>query len=236
MKRGWRPPEGAVRRVQQIDRNIIGTAINNSGDLLQRESGQEYDYIHRLLRELTVRHVGTQCEKLRYVDDEGVERESTPDIRVERTDGSVEYHEVTRSERYTGKTGKAMERRDDGRRRTLSARGEKYVVIKEDEVPGPTEAANLMDLIYFRPRQYADARVIDNVRRLLPRGEKRRLIDLVDQLTDCLGTPRPEILATVHHLLWHRVLDADLCAKLLFVHDRVSPAAIVWRGERDSST
>jgi hypothetical protein len=98
-----KPPPGNVRRVISLGRNVRGVTTNKRGGLVQFESELERKLILLLERDPTVHDYRSQPETFHFEDEAGRQRRYTPDFQVWRTDGSIEWHEVTVAARRAGR-------------------------------------------------------------------------------------------------------------------------------------
>ena len=95
-----KPPDGNVRRVAPIGTNSRSTIRNKNGRTIQCESfSGERKRTVRFDRDPTVKDYKSQPERIPSVDSEGKKHTYVPDFMVWKVDGSIEIHEVTRSER-----------------------------------------------------------------------------------------------------------------------------------------
>lgn len=212
MKFKRKPPPGNVRRVRSTGRNIIGGITNKAGREVQVESWQERALLLRLDRDPEVRDYGSQSEMFEYIDEQGKPRQYTPDFIVWRSDGQIEIHEVTVAQR---RPLPEMQRREAAGRRICQARGWRYLVHTEKDLPQGAELANLLALLRYRPTAYAHSAVTEAVGRRLGAGQPVVLAWLVNQVGQELGLPEPSVVAALGHLLWHGQLKTDL-GQLIF--------------------
>jgi len=227
MKR--RPPAGNVRRVRSTGRNICGTITNKAGRIVQFESQVEHVALVQLNRDRRVRDFATQFEMITWHDEVGHQHSYTPDIIVWYVDGSVEVQEITISARRTldelyvrtlplAKQRKiraavaGARRREDEGRRGFTARGWRYVVRTEHDLPGPTERANLLALAGYRGRACGHAAVAAAARARLECavGQTMLLADLIKGTAADTGVPTPRAAAALYHLIWQDDFTVDL--------------------------
>lgn len=207
MKFNRKPPPGNVRQVRSAGRNIIGGTTNKAGRMVQFESWSERALLLRLDRDPAVRDYGSQPERFEYVDEQGQRRHYTPDFIVWRYDGQIEIHEVTLTSR---RRLPAIQRREAAGHRICQARGWRYLVHTEQDLPQGTELANLLALIHYRPTGYAHQAVTETVCQGLKPGQAVLLARLTRQVAQALSLPEPSVVAALGHLLWHDVLKTDL--------------------------
>lgn len=207
MKFNRKPPPGNVRRVRSTGRNIIGGITNKAGREVQFESWAERALLLRLDRDPEVRDYGSQPETFEYVDEQGKARRYTPDFIVWRYNGQTEIHEVTLTSR---RPLPEMQQREAAGYRICQARGWRYLVHTEKDLPQGAELANLLALLHYRPTAYAHRAVTEAVCRRLGAGQPVVLAWLVKQVAQELGLPEPRVVAALGHLLWHGQLKTDL--------------------------
>ncbi|GIK40482.1 MAG: hypothetical protein BroJett011_43150 [Chloroflexota bacterium] len=220
-----KPPPGNVRWVGSTGQNMRGIITNKAGRLVQFESWAERALLLRLDRDPEVKDYGSQPETFEYVDDQGRTRHYTPDFIVWRSAG-IEIHEVTRSER---RTQLRLHQREKAGAEICAARGWRYLVHTEGDLPQGAELANLLALARYRSTGYADPGVTKLVFEQLGQGQAIDLSTLVGQMAAKVGLPEPHVLAALGHLLWHGQLCTDL-DRLIFEPDRgrSAPSVRVW--------
>jgi len=207
MKFNRKLPPGNVRRVRSTGRNIIGGITNKAGREVQVESWQERALLLRLDRDPDVRDYGSQPETFEYVDEQGKTRHYTPDFIVWRYSGQIEIHEVTLAKR---RISPRMQQREAVGSRICQARGWRYLVHTEEELPQGAELANLLALIRYRPIAYAHKAVTEAVCQQLGRGQPVVLALLIKPVVQELSLPEARVVAALGHLLWHGHLKTDL--------------------------
>jgi hypothetical protein len=152
-----RPPEGDVRRVTSMGLNLPGVTTNKNGHTVQFESFAERILLVLFERDKTVLDYRSQPETFEFTDRDNKLRRYTPDFKVWKTDGTIEIHEVTRTERQ--QQLRIIER-EAGARKICQDRQWKYIVHTELTLPQKTEATNLLVLLRYRLKAYAHDRVI----------------------------------------------------------------------------
>jgi hypothetical protein len=207
MKFNRKPPPGNVRRVRSTGRNIIGGITNKAGREVQVESWQERALLLRLDRDPDVRDYGSQPETFEYVDEQGKTRHYTPDFIVWRYSGQIEIHEVTLAKR---RMLPEMQQREAVGNKICKARGWRYLVHTEEDLPQGAELANLLALIRYRPTAHAHQAVTEAVCQQLGKGQSMVLALLIKQVAQELSLPKPRVVAALGHLLWHGHLKTDL--------------------------
>ena len=209
-----KPPDGNVRRVASIGTNIRSTIHNKNGRTIQCESfGGERKLTLGFDREPTVADYQSQPIRIPYDDSEGKKHTYVPDFMVWRVDGSIEIHEVTRSERRILPNA---QRREAGARKHCQREGWSYVVHTEDSLPDDTEIANLLELYMFRPTVYYRSDVTVAVREKLGDGKRLSLPRLIQEISQELGLPVGVVSPGLYHLLWYGKIETDL-RSLLFI-------------------
>jgi hypothetical protein len=194
------------------------------GTIAQYESAGELALILRCDRDPTVRRYVTQPEALAYTDENGKRRTYTPDLKIWRTDDTIELHEVTRSKR---RDAPDMQRREEAARRICSERGWKYVVHTEHDLPQSTEMANLLALLCYRATAHLKHEVVEAVHRQLACGRRAPLRQCATQIASELDMFEAYVTSSLCHLLWHGTLLTDL-TKLLFSYAMPVPTALIW--------
>ena len=108
----------------------------------------------------TVTDYGSQPEIFNFVDEAGHKRNYTPDFIVWRTNGEVEIHEITRSERRDAQSAR---QREKAARLVCESRGWSYHVHVKSDLPSKTKTANLLILHAYRPTIYFNIVIADYV-------------------------------------------------------------------------
>jgi len=210
-----KPPSGNVRRVAPIGENLRYAITNKANETVQCESFQERKVTLLFDRDSTVQEYRSQPEQFAWTCSQGRSHTYTPDFIVWKTTGEVEIHEVTltsRQDRFN------IQEREKAARDICQQRGWRYVVHTEKTLPAATEEANLLAVYRYRPTIYRNPAVTAAVRAKLGNGEQAELRLLVTDLAQTLSLPQPTVVSALCHLLWHRVIEADLEHTLLFVH------------------
>jgi len=139
----------------------------------------------------------------------------TPDFIVWFVDEHVEIHEVTRSYR---RTREEIKRREEAAARICDGRkGWSYVVHTEEDLPDGPDLANLLVLIGWRARAYAEPGVEGACLARLSDGRAHPLRALVDDIAREVDIPRSDVVDALGHLLWHGHIKADF-TRSLFVN------------------
>src|SRR5437016_11518880 len=94
-----RPPQDNVRRVAAIEKNSRYSITNKNGETVQCESHAERKQALRFDRDPQVKNYRSQPLRISFVDEYQRPHTYVPDFQVWKWDGSVEIHEITRSER-----------------------------------------------------------------------------------------------------------------------------------------
>jgi hypothetical protein len=129
----------------------------------------------------------------------------------------------------------SIQEREQAARLICQQRGWRYVVHTEATLPQATEEANLLALYRYRPSIYANATVRAAIHQRLD-GDKRKFMSLLtEELTQDLSLPKPSVVSALCHLIWHRVIDTDLTARLLFVNAALAPDIQVWLNTKESN-
>lgn len=219
-----RPPEGDVRRVVSMGQNLRGVITNKTGRTVQFESFAERTLLLLFERDRTVLNYRSQPETFEFTDQEKKSRKYTPDFKVWRTDGSIEIHEVTRTERQEQPRIRERER---GAKILCQERQWKYIVHTEQKLPGPTEVTNLLALLRYRIPAYAHDAVTTSAKEYLPQNGAVQLQKCLEYVTQHLDIPEPTAFAALCHLLWHEELSTNL-QNLLIVENAFAPQAQIW--------
>lgn len=218
-----KPPPDNARRVRHIDNNFCGVTTNKRGRIVQFESEQERKLILLLERDATVTDFISQPEALTFVTGNNHSRRYTPDFQVWRTQGQVELHEVTLSQRR--QANEKIQQRETVAHQICQERGWTYHVHTEETLPSGYEYANLDILAAFRAQAYANEEIASWwINQLQRRGHIHPQTVLV-HAPDWLS--RGAWLNTLYHLLWHGRLQMDWHGP--FVRKGVfHPAARIW--------
>ena len=225
-----KPPAGNVRRVAPIDNNLRYAITSKDDETVQCESFQERKLTLVFDRDPTVQAYRSQPERFAFTDSQGASHTYVPDFIVWKTTGEVEIHEVTltsRQEKFSSAE------REKAAHTICQKRGWRYVVHTEATLPQATEEANLLALYRYRPSIYANAAVTAMIHQRLNRDERKAVCILIAELAHALSLPTPTVISAICHLMWHRVIDTDLTARLLFVNAALAPYVQVWRGEKE---
>lgn len=196
-----KPPAGNVRRVAAIGSNLRGTLTNKAGRIVQFESFAERSLLLRLERDPSIRDYASQPETFRSAD---VAR-YTPDFLVWKQDGSMEIHEVTRSERRKRESQQA---REELAVTVCQARGWRYVVHTEANLPQGYELSNLLSLVRYRPTMCWVEQIEQTAICVLVEG-KMALSALARLLVSQTGQPQAQVSASLCHALWHGRFTTD---------------------------
>lgn len=223
-----RPPAGNVREVVSFGGNSCGLMTNKAGRQVQWESYEERKYDLQWERDPTVIDYCSQPEQFEFIDEEGKKRTYVPDYIVWRRDGSVEIHEITRSERLEKLN---MKRRKQAAEDICAARDWCYIMHTEQDAPHPTELTNLEALYSYRLRAYAEPLIIAAIQEYLLQHASVPLHICLQYVAQCLETPAPTVFETLCHLLWLGSLETDL-RTLLFIDGAFNPKAIVWLSKK----
>jgi hypothetical protein len=228
-----KPPTGNVRRVAPISTNLRYAIASKADETVQCESFQERKLTLLFDRDSAVQEYRSQPERFAFTDTFGNSRTYVPDFMVWKTTGEIEIHEVTLRERQDRLS---IQEREKAARKICEARGWRYVVHTEATLPQATEEANLLALYRYRPSIYASAAVTAAIHQRL-NGEKRQSVHtLIGELTQELSLPKPSVISTLCHLIWHRVIDTDLTSRLLFANAALAPDIQVWLNKKESHT
>jgi hypothetical protein len=220
-----KPPDKNVRRVAPIGTNSRSTIRNKNGRTIQCESfSGERKLTLRFDRDSTVKDYQSQPLRIPYTDVEGKAHTYVPDFKVWKVDGSIELHEVTRSERRL--MPNAL-RREKGAREYCQKEGWQYVVHTEESLPNDTETANLLELYMFRPTVYSRSDIAAAVQEKLSNGMRLSLPILIKEISQDLLLPVGVVSPGLYHLMWHGKIQTDL-RLLIFIDGASLPRTIVW--------
>ncbi len=220
-----KPPDGNVRRIASIGSNSRSTIRNKNGRTIQCESFSGERKLTLVFdRDPTVRDYQSQPIRIPYDDSDGKKHTYVPDFMVWRVDGSIEIHEVTRSERRILPNA---ERREAGARKHCQKEGWGYVVHTQDSLPGDTEIANLLELYMFRPTVYYRSDVALAALEKLSNGKRLSLLRLIQDISQELGLPVGVVSPGLYHLLWYGKIETDL-RSLLFIDGAPLSRTLVW--------
>ncbi len=225
-----KPPDKNVRRVASIGSNSRSTIRNRNGRTIQCESfSGERKLTLGFDRDPTIKDYKSQPICIHYEDTEGKGHTYVPDFMVWKVNGSIEIHEVTRSERRLLPNA---QRREKAAREYCAKRGWSYKVHTEDSLPDDTETANLLELYMFRPTIYFRSDVAVAAYEKLRDGKRASLPRLIQEISQELGLPTGVVSPGLYHLLWHGKIETDL-RSLIFVDGAPLPHALVWLPVRE---
>ncbi len=219
-----KPPEGDVRRVTSMGLNLPGVTTNKNGHTVQFESFAERILLVLFERDKTVLDYRSQPETFEFKDQDKKLRRYTPDFKVWKLDGTIEIHEVTRTERQEQLR---ISEREAGARKICQDRQWKYIVHTEQTLPQETEATNLLALLRYRLKTYAHGTVIAAAQEHLRQNSIVHLQRCTEYVAHLLDIAEPVVFATLCHLLWHGELCTNL-QKLLIFDSAFAPGATVW--------
>ncbi len=219
-----KPPEGDVRRVTSMGLNLPGVTTNKNGYTVQFESFAERILLVLFERDKTVLDYRSQPETFEFKDQGNKLRRYTPDFKVWKLDGTIEIHEVTRTERQEQLH---ISEREAGARKICQDRQWKYFVHTEQTLPQVTEVTNLLALLRYRLKTYAHGTVSAAVQEHLRQNSIVHLQRCTEYVALLLDIAEPVVFATLCHLLWHGELCTDL-QKLLIFDSAFAPGATVW--------
>lgn len=219
-----KPPGKDVRRVVAIGNNERGIMTNKAGNDVQFESFNERRLLYRWDRDPEVMDYRSQPERFEFLDEDGKVHHYTPDFMVWRRDRTIEIHEVTLKSRRSQKN---IQRRERAAEHICRARGWRYIVHTEEDLPQGHEISNLMALSRFRPTGYANAAITQAVLSYLSGHSPAKVEDVLACVTVEPSLPRSEVRSVLCHMLWHGQVLADLC-KPLFVDACLNPQTALW--------
>lgn len=208
-----KPPEGDVRRVRSMGFNLPGVTTNKNGHTVQFESYAERILLVLFERDKTVLDYRSQPETFEFTDEDKKIHRYTPDFKVWKADGSIEIHEVTRTERQEQLR---ISEREAAARKICQERQWKYIVYTEQTLPQETEATNLLALLRYRLKGYACDPVFATVRECLQQNTSMQLRACADYIAQHLAVAESTVFAALCHLLWHGEICTDLHSLLIF--------------------
>jgi hypothetical protein len=221
-----KPPSGNVRRVASIAGNLRYTVTSKADQTVQCESFLERKLTLRFDRDPSIRSYTSQPERLTYVAASGKSHTYVPDFMVWKTSGEIELHEVTLTSRSNDKH---IQERASAARVICQERGWHYIVHTEVTLPQEAEEANLLALARYRPTAYANAEVERLAIKLLASKSAPMLFrTLVTETTQTLPLQEATVVSALCHLLWHGILETDLCQTLLFQDAALRSSVLVW--------
>lgn len=224
-----RPPEGNVRRACSIGNNLRGVVTSKTGRIVQFESFAERTLLLCLDRDRTVRDYNSQPETFEFYDPKGKKHRYTPDFIVWRTNGNIEVHEVTRTERQTRDS---IRLRETAAEHICAARGWTYVIHTEATLPQGTELANLLGLLAYRPMGYAQPAVWEAVRSYLGEHVSEPWERVTAHLSQTL--PLSQVSGALLHFLWHTWLGTDF-QQALWNNGTVVSKTRLWLSEETNT-
>lgn len=225
-----KPPPGNIRRVAPIGKNLRYTITSKANETVQCESFQERKLTLLFDRDPAILEYRSQPERFIFTDAQGATHTYVPDFMVWKTTGEVEIHEVTltsRQDRFT------IQAREKAAQDICQQRGWRYVVHTEQTLPQTTEEANLLALYRYRPGIYAHEAVTAALYQRLKGNEGQTALSLITDLAHSLSLPEPTVTSAFCHLLWHRVIEADLITSLLFVNAALAPSIQIWLNKKE---
>ncbi len=207
------PLPGNKRRVRSMGQNVIGLTMTKSGRLIQTESFAELSWVLRYDRKRSTREI-TRSERRTPTDEqERAYRQKVEEYARRGRHAPLPVWEVSR-------------RREAQARQDCAAWGWTYYVHTQETLPQGAELANLMALVMFRPRAYANHRVRDLALDALRKGRRENFCALADWIAATghltMGTVRDGLF----HLLWHGDLEMEWTALLLDFGQPVRDACI----------
>ncbi|GHO96261.1 hypothetical protein KSF_063090 [Reticulibacter mediterranei] len=226
-----KPPENNVRRVMSMGSNLPGVTTNKNGHTVQFESFAERILLLLLERDKTVLDYRSQPEIFEFKGQDGKLRRYTPDFKVWKVDGTIEIHEVTRTERQAQLR---ISEREVGAREICQDRQWKYIVHTEQTLPQKTEGTNLLALLRYRLKAYAHISVIAAVLEHLRQNSEVHLPICVEYVAHQLDMAESVVFTTLCYLLWHGELCTDL-QKLLIFDSTFVPGTTVWLPKEGSN-
>jgi hypothetical protein len=222
-----KPPSGNVRRVASIAGNLRYTITSKADQTVQCESFLERKLTLRFDRDPSIRSYISQPERLTYLDGEGKSHTYIPDFMVWKTTGEIELHEVTLTSRSCEKH---IQERAAAARSICQERGWRYIVHTEATLPQATEEANLLALVRYRPTAYAHPGTTQFVKeQLAPAPTSMLFRTLVTEITQAISLQETVVVPALCHLLWHGIIETDLCHTLLFQDAALRTDVLVWR-------
>jgi hypothetical protein len=220
-----RPPDKNVRRVAPIGTNSRSTLRNKNGRTIQCESfSGERALTLSFDRDPAVRDYQSQPIRIPYIDEDQRQHTYVPDFLVWKVDGSIEVHEVTRSER---RLKPQAQRREKAAQEHCRREGWRYVVHTEETLPNETETSNLLALYMFRPTAYACSDVALAACEKLESGNRLSLPALIKEIAEEKELPIGVVSSSLYHLIWHGKIETDL-RMLIFVDGTPSSRTQVW--------
>lgn len=219
-----KPPLGDVCRVRSMGLNLPGVTTNKNGHTVQFESFAERILLILFERDKKVLEYRSQPETFEFTDQDKKIRRYTPDFKVWRADGTIEIHEVTRTERQEQLR---ISEREAGARKICQERRWKYIVHTEQTLPQETEATNLLALLRYRLKAYACDTVSATVQECLQQNASMQLQSCADYITRHLALAKSTVFAAICHLLWHGEISTDLQSLLIF-DSAFAPNATIW--------
>lgn len=220
-----KPPPDNVRRVVCLGRNIHGVTTNKRGHLVQFESELEHTLILLLERDPAVADYRSQPEVLHFRDATGRPRTYTPDFQVWRTDGRIEFHEVSVEARRAQRP--ALHQREAAAEAICHDRGWHYVLHTDRSLPSGYAYSNLSFLAAYRAHIYADATTTAWWVARLTGGAPVYLRAVLNVAAADLAVPRGLLLTGLYHLLWTDVVQMDWQCPLISGSD-IHPTARLW--------
>ena len=226
------PPDDSGRNFESKGQNSRGTIVSKSLRSVQFEYIREKKLIYILDRDATVRDYVSQPELIQYFNNRGKLKDYWPDFKVERTDGSMELHQVMKR---THRLEPDMQERERVMHELCARRGWRYKVHEAEKLMSDTEYANLSALYCYRAQMHANSDVERAVTARLAGGKQLPIDDLSQAIASEVGITQGHAVAAFYRMLWYGNLCVNLTNRLIIVFAHVAPGILVWLPETNSS-
>ena len=197
-----RPPKNNVRRVRTNTKNRWGVMTNHQCETTQFESDYEWILQAILLRDQSVETMISQPIEIHYQSDDGKKHKYTPDLKIVYKNGEIVIAEFSIQKR---REDIAIQRRERAGQEFCEEKGWEYKVITEQDLPSPVEIENIKMLYGYMPKAYFQEDIGDEIIYQLIEGGPLFISEIVENVANELGTPKPKINNTLFHMMWNKV-------------------------------
>jgi hypothetical protein len=200
-----KPPPNNERNVISLGDNIPGVMVNKCSELVQYESWQELAFCLRCERDPTVINYRSQPKTITYINKNGHKRRYTVDFQVWRSDGTIEFHEITVEERR--ENHESLREREEQATRAFAELDCQYIVETDEDLPSGFELENLVVFSVFEATCNFDEERANFWREKL-RGQGK--VSLMPILYDLEANPDKDLFRnTLYYMIWHGEIQID---------------------------
>jgi hypothetical protein len=219
-----RPPENNVRRVKTNSKNSFGVTTNQNCETTQFESDKEWILQKYFLRDRRVSNFVSQPLIIHYIDEEGISRTYTPDLKVFYRNGVIKIVEFSM---FAKRQEPSIRRRENAAREFCRRMGWDYVVFTEHDLPSATEIDNLRTLIGYMPEAYFQKEICSAILDVLAGGNEFRILELSSTVSEMLGIPQSIVHNTLFHMFWY-VWFSYTPNQLIFIDGTPNRKVKIW--------